>query len=108
MNELIWIIVSSSLQCDGLSIGGHILSRNLTREMTAHEFKFALQVESVLNLIPQPEYRQLMVEALMVLSIVVENDWLKNLGGIIKVDETVVEANEKFLIDQVRWHLQKP
>ncbi|XP_072040676.1 probable phosphorylase b kinase regulatory subunit alpha isoform X2 [Amphiura filiformis] len=87
-------------RCQGLSIDGHLLSQNLTREMTPHEFKFALRVESVLNLIPQPEYRQLMVEALMVLSLVVENDWLKNLGGTIRVDRLVIDANEIFLVDQ--------
>ena len=30
--------------------------------MTAGELKFALEVETVLNTIPQPEYRQLVVE----------------------------------------------
>jgi hypothetical protein len=31
--------------------------------MTRREIKFALQVESILNLIPEPEYRELIVEA---------------------------------------------
>ena len=31
-------------------------------QMTAGELKFALEVETVLNTIPQPEYRQLVVE----------------------------------------------
>ena len=30
--------------------------------MTPGELKFALEVETVLNTIPQPEYRQLVVE----------------------------------------------
>ena len=83
-----------------------MLPQTLTSEMTANEFKFALRVESILNLIPQPEYRQLMVEALMVLSLVVENDWLKNLGGTLRVDRIVVDANEIFLADQVIISLQ--
>lgn len=34
--------------------------------MTAGELKFALEVETVLNTIPQPEYRQLVVEVSLV------------------------------------------
>ena len=43
-------------------------------QMTAGEMKFALQVEMVLNRIPQPEYRQLMVEAMMVLVLIEQHD----------------------------------
>ena len=35
-------------------------------QMTKREIKFALMVEAVLNRIPEPEYRQLLVEALIV------------------------------------------
>ena len=71
-------------------------------QMTPGELKFALQVEMVLNRIPQPEYRQLMVEALMVLCLIVENDnghsrW----DHIISVDGLVKRANEIFLEEQV-------
>ena len=41
--------------------------------MTSGEMKFALVVESVLNSVPEPEYRQMLVEALCVVSMVVEN-----------------------------------
>ena len=41
-------------------------------QMTSGELKFALRVEQALNTIPEPEFRQLMVEALMVLSLIVE------------------------------------
>nr|CAD7453579.1 unnamed protein product [Timema tahoe] len=41
-------------------------------KMTPGELKFALAVETALNAIPQPEYRQLIVEALMVLTLVSE------------------------------------
>ena len=41
--------------------------------MTSDEMKFALVVESVLNSVPEPEYRQMLVEALCVVSMVVEN-----------------------------------
>ena len=39
--------------------------------------KFALVVESVLNSVPEPEYRQMLVEALCVVSMVVENQVLE-------------------------------
>lgn len=42
-----------------------------------------------------------MVECLMVISLVVENEWLHNLGGVIATDRLVAEANELFLQDQV-------
>lgn len=69
--------------------------------MTPGELKFALEVETVLNSIPQPEYRQLMVEALMVLTILVEYDAVKCLGAIINVEHLVHKANHIFLEDQV-------
>lgn len=69
--------------------------------MTPGELKFALAVETVLNTIPQPEYRQLIVEALMVLTLVSEYNIVPSLGGIIQVEYLVHIANELFLDDQV-------
>ena len=68
--------------------------------MTPGEFKFALRVETVLNTIPQPEYKQLMVEALIVLTMVAENDWTVKMD-VIHVDRLVHEANALFIKDQV-------
>lgn len=78
-----------------------MLPQNLTQEMTSGELKFALAVETVLNSIPQPEYRQLVVEALMVLTLVAEYNVAPNLGGIIAVEHLVHKANQIFLDDQV-------
>lgn len=70
--------------------------------MTPGEFKFALHVEMVLNRIPQPEYRQLMVEALMVLTLLTENDNSKlSFSTLIYVDKIVQTANAIYLKDQV-------
>lgn len=69
--------------------------------MTSGELKFALAVETVLNTIPQPEYRQLIVEALMVLTLVTEHNVVGHLGGIIPVESLVHKANQIFLQDQV-------
>lgn len=73
--------------------------------MTSGEFKFALQVEGVLNLIPQPEYRQLMVEGMMVITMLVEVDTYAklDLNQIIQIDKLVHEANVLYLKDQVRF-----
>lgn len=73
-----------------------------TLQMTPGELKFALAVETVLNSIPQPEYRQLIVEALMVLTLVTEYNVAGSLGGIIAVENLVHKANQIFLEDQVR------
>lgn len=69
--------------------------------MTPGELKFALAVETVLNTIPQPEYRQLVVEALMVLTLVTEYNVVASFGGVITVEQLVHKANAIFLDDQV-------
>lgn len=87
-------------KCGGLAIEGRLLSHNLTQEMTPNELKFALALESVLNCIPQPEYRQLIVEALMVLTLVTEHSNITYLGDVITVEHLVHSANRIFLQDQ--------
>lgn len=91
------------LQCQGIDIGGHVLPQTLTQEMTPGELKFALAFETVLNSVPQPEYRQLVVEALMVLTLVSEYNVVKSLGGVIQIEQIVHAANEIFLNDQVSF-----
>lgn len=89
-------------RCQGLAIEGRVLPQNLTQEMTPGELKFALAVETVLNTIPQPEYRQLVVEALMVLTLVTEYNVATSLGGLITVEQLVHKANAIFLEDQMK------
>ncbi|XP_026671676.1 probable phosphorylase b kinase regulatory subunit alpha [Ceratina calcarata] len=89
-------------RCQGLAIEGRVLPQNLTQEMTSGELKFALAVETVLNAIPQPEYRQLVVEALMVLTLVTEYNVAASLGGLITVEQLVHKANAIFLEDQMK------
>ncbi|XP_069129417.1 probable phosphorylase b kinase regulatory subunit alpha isoform X5 [Argopecten irradians] len=84
----------------GVSIEGEHLPQTLTREMTPGELKFALKVEMVLNRIPQPEYRQLMVEALMVVTLISENEWKPEYRGVIHIDRMVHEANNLYIQDQ--------
>ncbi|KAL5275730.1 PHKA2 family protein [Megaselia abdita] len=93
----VWTVLE---KCQGLAIEARILQQSLTQEMTPGELKFALEVETALNQIPQPEYRQLVVEALMVLTLVTEHNMVPSLGGIIYVEHLVHKANQLFLDDQ--------
>ncbi|CAH1160226.1 unnamed protein product [Phaedon cochleariae] len=97
--QRVWGILE---KCHGIDIAGKVLPQTLTQEMTSGELKFALAVETVLNTIPQPEYRQLIVEALMVLTLVSEHNVVPSLGGIIQVEYLVHAANELFLDDQMK------
>nr|XP_056717860.1 phosphorylase b kinase regulatory subunit alpha, liver isoform isoform X4 [Euleptes europaea] len=92
----VWKILQ---KCHGLSIDGYVLPSSTTREMTACEIKFAVHVESVLNHVPQPEYRQLLVEAILVLTVLSEIE-ASSIGGIIHVDRIVHIANDLFLQEQ--------
>ncbi|XP_058514465.1 phosphorylase b kinase regulatory subunit alpha, liver isoform isoform X2 [Ochotona princeps] len=95
--QRVWKILQ---KCHGLSIDGYVLPSSTTREMTPHEIKFAVHVESVLNRVPQPEYRQLLVEAIMVLTLLSDTE-MESIGGIIHVDQIVQMANQLFLQEQM-------
>lgn len=71
-----------------------------TCQMTPCEIKFAVHVESVLNHVPQPEYRQLLVEAILVLTFLSDVE-VNSIGGIIHVDRIVHMANDLFLQELV-------
>ena len=116
----IWLLLE---RCPGMIIEGRLLPQNLTQEMTSGELKFALQVETVLNAIPQPEYRQLMVEAMVILtrhifsivyifmflnifqmvySLLAEYNSVPSLGQTLCVERLVHAANKIFLDDQMQ------
>ena len=64
--------------------------------------KFALQVESVLNRIAHPEYRQLLVEAAMTICLAIEHCGNKCVwDNSISVENIVHTANMLFLHEQV-------
>uniref|UniRef100_A0A8B9GBV8 Phosphorylase b kinase regulatory subunit n=1 Tax=Amazona collaria TaxID=241587 RepID=A0A8B9GBV8_9PSIT len=87
------------LRCHGLSVEGFVLPSSTTREMTPGEIKFAVHVESVLNRVPQPEYRQLLVEAILVLTMLVDME-VHTIGGIIAVERILHMANDLFYEEQ--------
>ncbi|KAI1902606.1 hypothetical protein AGOR_G00017660, partial [Albula goreensis] len=94
--QKVWKILQ---KCHGLSIEGFVLPSSTTREMTPGEIKFAVHVETVLNRVPQPEYRQLLVEAILVLTMLAEVD-VESIGSIIHVGKIVHMANDLFYEDQ--------
>ena len=72
-------------------------------QMTAGELKFAILVENIFNNIPQPEYRQLMVECLMVLTMLVDPFKTQFISENLNVDEYVRKANEIFYQQEVNF-----
>ncbi|XP_032439277.1 phosphorylase b kinase regulatory subunit alpha, skeletal muscle isoform isoform X3 [Xiphophorus hellerii] len=94
--QKVWKILQ---KCHGLSIEGFVLPSSTTREMTPGEIKFSVHVETVLNRVPQPEYRQLLVEAILVLTMLADVD-IPSIGSIIHVEKIVHQANDMFYKDQ--------
>ncbi|KAM6427445.1 phosphorylase b kinase regulatory subunit alpha, skeletal muscle isoform 4-T4 [Liasis olivaceus] len=94
--QKVWRILQ---KCHGLSVEGFVLPSSTTREMTPGEIKFAVHVESVLNRVPQPEYRQLFVEAILVLTLLTDADG-PSIGGLVAVDRIVHVANDLFYQEQ--------
>eukprot|EP00795_Rhopilema_esculentum_P000411 gene411-10079_t len=93
----IWKILE---RCEGISIHNYVCKHVLIKESTPNEFNFAINVEKGLNGIIYPEYRQLMVEALMVLSLILENEGKTFIHGVIAIDQIVADANKLFLEHQ--------
>ncbi|XP_009706138.1 PREDICTED: phosphorylase b kinase regulatory subunit alpha, skeletal muscle isoform, partial [Cariama cristata] len=94
--QKVWKVLQ---KCHGLSVEGFVLPSSTTREMTPGEIKFAVHVESVLNRVPQPEYRQLLVEAILVLTMLVDIE-VHTIGGIIAVEKILHMANDLFYEEQ--------
>ncbi|XP_062868054.1 phosphorylase b kinase regulatory subunit alpha, skeletal muscle isoform [Trichomycterus rosablanca] len=94
--QKVWKILQ---KCHGLSIEGYLLPSSATREMTSGEIKFAVWVETVLNRVSQPEYRQLLVETILVLTMLAEVD-IQSIGSTIHVEKIVQIASDMFYKDQ--------
>ncbi|XP_033705342.1 phosphorylase b kinase regulatory subunit alpha, skeletal muscle isoform isoform X4 [Tursiops truncatus] len=94
--QKVWKVLQ---KCHGLSVEGFVLPSSTTREMTPGEIKFSVHVESVLNRVPQPEYRQLLVEAILVLTMMSDIE-IHSIGSIIAVEKIVHIANDLFLQEQ--------
>ncbi|XP_048400401.1 phosphorylase b kinase regulatory subunit alpha, skeletal muscle isoform isoform X4 [Stegostoma tigrinum] len=94
--QRVWKILQ---KCRGLAFEGNVLLSTTTEEMTPGEIKFAVQVETFLNSVPQPEYRQLLVETILVLSMLADTE-VHSIGEIIYVDRIAHMANNLFIEEQ--------
>ncbi|XP_006873470.1 PREDICTED: phosphorylase b kinase regulatory subunit alpha, skeletal muscle isoform-like [Chrysochloris asiatica] len=94
--QKVWKVLQ---KCHGLSVEGFVLPSSTTKEMTPGEIKFSVHVESVLNRVPQPEYRQLLVEAILVLTMLADIE-IHSVGNILAVEKIVHIANDLFLQEQ--------
>jgi len=79
------------------------LETSLTQAMTRDELQFALRVENVMNTVPEPEYRQMLVEALVVLAAFASEQTIQRLDDTIDLAQIVTEANRLFLEEQRQY-----
>lgn len=103
-NREIFVLNSSNqivYQCKGIGIGNKLLLQQVANDHAADTFEFADQIDQLLHAVPQPEYRQLLVETLVMLHLLIEHDVTSSLGdGIIDIEQLVRTANNLFLEDQ--------
>ncbi|MFH4979831.1 hypothetical protein AB6A40_006540 [Gnathostoma spinigerum] len=76
----------------GLFINRIVLHWGVTQEMTRKEIKFALQVEQVLNQIAEPEYREMIVETLALMT---------RMDSILKTDRPNIPKDRPFDVDSI-------
>ncbi|NWS73672.1 KPBB kinase, partial [Crotophaga sulcirostris] len=85
---------------NGLIVAGRFLPQQPTlSDMTMYEMNFSLLVEDMLQNIDQPEYRQIIVELLMVISVILERNPELEFQDKVDLDKVVQEAFHDFLKD---------
>ncbi|NWW47422.1 KPBB kinase, partial [Pedionomus torquatus] len=85
---------------NGLIVAGKFLPQQPTlSDMTMYEMNFSLLVEDMLQNIDQPEYRQIIVELLMVISVILERNPELEFQDKVDLDKVVQEAFHDFLKD---------
>ncbi|KAM9288675.1 phosphorylase b kinase regulatory subunit beta isoform 2-T2 [Morus bassanus] len=78
---------------NGLIVAGKFLPQQPTlSDMTMYEMNFSLLVEDMLQNIDQPEYRQIIVELLMVISVILERNPELEFQDKVDLDKVVQEA----------------
>ncbi|XP_074896279.1 phosphorylase b kinase regulatory subunit beta isoform X6 [Buteo buteo] len=82
---------------NGLIVAGKFLPQQPTlSDMTMYEMNFSLLVEDMLQNIDQPEYRQIIVELLMVISVILERNPELEFQDKVDLDKVVQEAFHDF------------
>ncbi|XP_072488237.1 phosphorylase b kinase regulatory subunit beta isoform X3 [Notamacropus eugenii] len=86
---------------NGIIVAGkHLPQQPTLSDMTMYEMNFSLLVEDILGNIDQPKYRQIIVELLMVVSIVLERNPELEFQDKVDLDKLVKEAFNDFQKDQ--------
>uniref|UniRef100_A0A3B4Y4P6 Phosphorylase b kinase regulatory subunit n=1 Tax=Seriola lalandi dorsalis TaxID=1841481 RepID=A0A3B4Y4P6_SERLL len=87
---------------NGIMVAGtHLPQQPTLSDMTMYEMNFSLLVEETLKNIVLPEYRQIIVELLMVVSIVLERNPELEFGDKVDLDSLVKEAFHDFQRDRI-------
>ncbi|KAM8762332.1 phosphorylase b kinase regulatory subunit beta isoform X3 [Acanthopagrus latus] len=86
-----------------LVAGTHLPQQPTLSDMTMYEMNFSLLVEDTLKNIVLPEYRQIIVELLMVVSIVLERNPELEFSDKVDLDGLVKEAFNDFQRDRSRF-----
>ncbi|NWU10487.1 KPBB kinase, partial [Cephalopterus ornatus] len=85
---------------NGLIVAGKFLPQQPTlSDMTMYEMNFSLLVEDMLQNIDQPQYRQIIVELLMVISVILERNPELEFQDKVDLDKVVQEAFRDFQKD---------
>uniref|UniRef100_A0A8C4M6C5 Phosphorylase b kinase regulatory subunit n=1 Tax=Equus asinus asinus TaxID=83772 RepID=A0A8C4M6C5_EQUAS len=88
---------------NGIIVAGkHLPQQPTLSDMTMYEMNFSLLVEDMLGNIDQPQYRQIVVELLMVVSIVLERNPELEFQDKVDLDKLVKEAFYEFQKDESR------
>uniref|UniRef100_A0A1B6FN58 Phosphorylase b kinase regulatory subunit n=1 Tax=Cuerna arida TaxID=1464854 RepID=A0A1B6FN58_9HEMI len=94
----VWDILARTPQ--GIRTQGHTLPHQPTlTNMTRSELNFGLLVEDILNHIQQPEYRQIIVELLCIVSTILHRNPELTFRNQLDLDELVSEAFKMFCKD---------
>uniref|UniRef100_A0A3B5MJK3 Phosphorylase b kinase regulatory subunit n=1 Tax=Xiphophorus couchianus TaxID=32473 RepID=A0A3B5MJK3_9TELE len=89
---------------NGIVVGGtHLPQQPTLSDMTMYEMNFSLLVEDTLKNIVLPEYRQIIVELLMVVATVLERNPELEFGDKVDLDSLVKEAFNDFQRDRSRF-----
>ncbi|XP_041650176.1 phosphorylase b kinase regulatory subunit beta isoform X1 [Cheilinus undulatus] len=89
---------------NGIVVAGtHLPQQPTLSDMTMYEMNFSLLVEDTLKNIVLPEYRQIIVELLMVVSIVLERNPELEFSDKVDLDGLVKEAFKDFQRDRSRF-----
>uniref|UniRef100_A0A4W5RN32 Phosphorylase b kinase regulatory subunit n=1 Tax=Hucho hucho TaxID=62062 RepID=A0A4W5RN32_9TELE len=104
--DRVWQILERT--CNGIVVAGIQLPQQPTlSDMTMYEMNFSLLVEDTLKDIVLPEYRQIVVELLMVVSIVLERNPELEFSEKVDLDVLVKEAFHDFQKDRSREGMKK-